>query len=315
MYALPSTSVKHFLTSFAEIACRHVKSRLGGRSPVSIEPTVVVDNLLFPESPRWHEGALWFSDMYAGRVCRYEPGATQLETVLELDDRPSGIGWLPDGRMLVVSMAERRMLRLEPLGLTLHADLRPFVTGDANDAVVGPGGRAYVGNFGAGYAEGSEVQPANLVIVEPDGQARPGPGGLLFPNGTVITPDGKRMIIAEGFRRQLTEFDIAEGGALVNRRVFAELDEIPDGVALDEAGGVWVALPLGQEFIRVDPGGNVTSRISVAPYGAFACALGGWERRTLFMCVALGTPEEIRNRASRGRIVAAPIDPGGCGWP
>ncbi len=279
------------------------------------ELAVVVDNLMFPESPRWHDGALWFSDMYAGRVCRFDPETNEVETIIELEDRPSGIGWLPDGRMLVVSMAERRILRLDRLGLTLHADLRPFVSGDANDAVVGPDGRAYVGNFGAGYAEGRDVEPANLVIVEPDGSARPGPGELLFPNGTVITPDRRRLILAEGFRKQLTEFDIDTDGELVNRRVFAELADIPDGIALDEAGDIWVALPLAQEFVRVSRGGNVTSRISVAPFGAFACTLGGPDRRTLFMCVAAGTPEEIRNRASRGRIVAVKVDVAGRGWP
>lgn len=278
-------------------------------------PLVAVDGLLFPESPRWRNGALWFSDMYAGRVCRFDPETRVVETVVELDDRPSGIGWLPDERMLVVSMAERRVLRLDPLGLAVHADLRPFTTGHANDMVVGPDGRAYVGNFGAGYSEGRDVEPANIVIVEPDGRSRAGPGGLLFPNGTVISTDGKRLIVAEGFGRRLTEFDVRPDGSLENRRQFADLSGIPDGIALDEAGGVWVAMPLGQEFVRVEQGGNVTSRIAVGPSGAFACALGGPERRTLFMCVALGTPEEIRERRSKGQILMTNVDVAGCGWP
>lgn len=282
---------------------------------MNADPVVVVDGLLFPESPRWHQGALWFSDMYAGRVCRFDPETHVVETVLELDDRPSGIGWLPDGRMLVVSMAERRVLRLDPLGLAVHADLRPFTTGHANDMVVGPDGRAYVGNFGAGYSEGQDVEPANLVIVEPDGSTRAGPGGLLFANGTVISPDGKRLIVAEGFGRRLTEFDISRDGSLENRRQFADLGEIPDGIALDADGGVWAAMPLGQDFVRVERGGNVTSRIPVGPSGAFACALGGADRRQLFMCVAIGTPEEIRERRSRGQILMTTVPAAGVGWP
>ena len=283
----------------------------------NIEMETVVDGLLFPESPRWHDGELWFSDMYAGSVLRFAPATQVLTTVVAVPGRPSGLGWLPDGRLLVVSMAERQLLRLETNGvLVVHADLGQFVTGDANDMVVDALGHAYVGNFGRGYAEGTEVEAANLVLVCPDGSARVVAGDLLFPNGSVISADGRHLIVAEGFRRALTEFTIEVDGNLVGRREFADLSgDIPDGIALDEEHGVWVAMPLRQEFVRVGRGGEVTDRIPVAPRGAFACALGGHARRTLFMCTALGGPEEIRNRTSKGAILALQVPIPGAGLP
>jgi sugar lactone lactonase YvrE len=160
------------------------------------------------------------------------------------------------------------------------------------------------------------VEAADLVIVEPDGTARRGAEDLLFPNGAVITPDGEHLIVAEGFRQVLTEFSIDSLGNLTNRRIFADLaGEIPDGIALDVESGVWVAQPLRQEFVRVERGGNVTERISSAPSGAFACALGGENRRTLFMCTALGEQEQIRNGQSKGQILQVEVSIPGAGRP
>jgi sugar lactone lactonase YvrE len=269
---------------------------------------VLIEGIRFPESPRWHDGALWFSDMYGGAVYRLEAEERQLTKVLEVPGRPSGIGWLPGGDMLVVSMHDRVVLRAGTGGTTVHAELGALVTGDPNDMIVDSSGRAYVGNFGKGYAEGGEVEPANLVIIEPDGSARAGAEGLLFPNGPAISFDGKRLIVAEGFRQALTEFRIGDNGDLYDRRLFADLaGEIPDGIALDTEDGVWVAFPLLQEFARVERGGNVTTRISVGPRGAFACALGGVDGRTLFMCTALGTREQIRDGQSEGSILGCRV--------
>jgi sugar lactone lactonase YvrE len=286
---------------------------------MNVLPEILIDGLLFPESPRWHGGALWFSDMYAGRVYRFTPVTPEsghLKLVAEVPGRPSGLGWLPNGEMLVVSMADRRILRLGPGGMGVHAELADLVAGDANDMVVDANGRAYVGNFGYGYAEGVEVEPTGIAIVEPGGQARIGADGFLFPNGSVISADGRRLIVAEGFRQALTEFTVGETGGLSERRQFADLrGEIPDGIALDADDCVWVALPLRQEFIRVERGGNVIGRISVAPRSAFACALGGPERRTLFMCATLGGPEQIRAGRSQGAVMVADVDCPGVGWP
>ncbi len=273
---------------------------------------LVTEGLRFPESPRWHEGALWFSDMYGGAVYRLD--GAELTRIAEVPGRPSGIGWLPGGDMLVVSMHDRAVLRFGTEGESVHADVGEFVTGDPNDMIVDASGRAYLGNFGRGYAEGSEVQAASLVIVEPDGSARVGAEGLLFPNGPALSADGKRLIVAEGFRQVLTEFEVGGDGELGARRTFADLaGELPDGIALDRDDGVWVALPLRQEFVRVERGGNVTARISVAPRGAFACALGGADGRTLFMCTALGTRDQIRDGQSEGAILSCQVALPGAG--
>jgi sugar lactone lactonase YvrE len=280
------------------------------------DPQVLLSGLLFPESPRWHDEALWFSDMYARRVVRLEGVTGSPQTVVEVLGRPSGLGWLPDGRLLVVSMAERRLLRLEKEGLVVHAELAGMVTGDANDMVVDGVGRAFVGNFGFGYAEGTAPQPTNLVCVEPDGTVRVVAENLFFPNGSVISPDARRLIVAEGFAQRLTEFAIEPDGRLSSRSVFADLaGEIPDGITLDAEGGVWAALPLRQEFIRVEKGGNVTDRISVSPRGAFACMLGGHDRRTLFLCATYGGEEEIRTGESKGEILTVRVQIPGVGWP
>jgi sugar lactone lactonase YvrE len=279
-------------------------------------PSLIVDGLLFPESPRWHDGSLWFSDMFRGQVWRLNVTTGARELVLQLDGRTSGLGWLPDGSLLVVSMHDRAVLRVDAAGVSVYAALAPFVTGDPNDMVVAPSGRAYVGNFGHGYAEGLAPEPANIVCIESDGAVRVVAEDLLFPNGAVITPGGERLIVAEGFGSRLTSFRIDHAGNLTDRTTFASLDgEIPDGIALDSAGGIWVALPLRQEFIRVLEGGVVTERIPVAPRGAFACALGGESRRTLFMMTALGDQATIARGESEGAILALGVAVGGAGTP
>src|SRR5215510_7279316 len=155
-----------------------------------------IDGLAFPECPRWHGGQLWFSDMHGGRVARFESDG-RVETVVEVAGGPGGLGWLPDGRLLVVSMDERKVLRLEADGLVMHADLRPYAGGKANDMVVDPFGRAYVGNFG--FEEGEEERPTNVLLVEPNGNVHVVAEGLRFPNGMGITPDGGTLIVAESF--------------------------------------------------------------------------------------------------------------------
>ncbi|MEO8837917.1 MAG: SMP-30/gluconolactonase/LRE family protein, partial [Herbaspirillum sp.] len=182
---------------------------------------LVIDGLAFAEAPRWHDGKLWFSDFYTNSVyCLHAKG--ELSTVVEVPGRPSGLGWLPDGRLLVVSMTERRLLRLDPDGLTELADLSPLAGFDCNDMVVDRLGRAYVGNFGFDLIGKAPLQPATLIMVTSDGQARTVADDLLFPNGCVITPDGQTLILAETFGHRLTAFDIAADGSLHARRCWAE---------------------------------------------------------------------------------------------
>lgn len=278
-------------------------------------PKVLLDGLAFAEGPRWHDGRLFFSDMHAGVVRALDLDG-RVETVCEMAHEPSGLGWLPDGRLLVVSMQDRCLLRLDPDGLHVVADLSNLATFHCNDMVVDGKGRAYVGNFGFDlHLEKPEFRKAEIVLVEPDGHARIAADDLSFPNGTVITPDGKTLIVGESFAARLTAFDVAEDGSLSNRRVWAKLENaVPDGICLDAEGAIWVASPVSAEVLRVHEGGRVSERVPVSTQ-AFACMLGGPDRRTLFLCTAEESHPE-RSRAKRtGRIESVRVDVPGAGLP
>jgi sugar lactone lactonase YvrE len=275
---------------------------------------VLLDGLAFTEGPRWHEDRLWFSDIHAQRVMAVDLEG-RAETICEVPGLPSGLGWLPDGRLLIVSATERRLLRLEPTGPVLHADLGGLASFHCNDMVVDGAGRAYVGNFGFDLWSGASPRPAEIILVEPDGAARVVAEELAFPNGTVITPDGLTLIVGESFGACLTAFDVLADGALAKRRVWARLERaVPDGICLDAETAIWVASPISGEVLRVREGGEVVERIPVERQ-AFACMLGGPERRTLFICTAGSSdPEECRaNRDSRIEVVD--VDVPGVGWP
>lgn len=275
---------------------------------------IVAEKLAFPEAPRWHDGAFWFSDFYTHQVHRIGNDGS-LETVAEVPGQPSGLGWLPDGTMLVVSMQDRRLLRLDGGRLVQHASLEVFTPSLCNDMVVDTQGRAYVGNFGFDMLNREPARPTVLVMVEADGQARVVADDLLFPNGCVITPDGRTLIVAETFGHRLTAFDIALDGSLSGRRVWASLGEAsPDGICLDANGAVWVASPPTAEFLRVHEGGRVTERIAVAGQ-AIACALGGPDRRTLFMVTGRVSKAPRALAERNGRIEARQVAVGGSGLP
>lgn len=275
---------------------------------------VLLDGLRFPEGPRWFQGRLWLSDMHAGVVLAVD-GDGRAETVVRVPAEPSGLGWDPAGRLLVVSMQDRRLLRLEAAGLVEVADLSPFATWHCNDMVVDGRGRAYVGNFGFDLHGRATPVPANLVLVHPDGRAEVAAPDLRFPNGTVITPDAATLIVAESFAARLTAFDVAADGRLANRRVWAKLDAgvTPDGICLDVDGAVWVASPLTREVLRVREGGAVAERIA-CDRAAIACMLGGPERRTLFVCTARAL-DPAETGAREGRVEQVEVDVPGAGWP
>lgn len=281
----------------------------------TLTPTILLDGLVFPEGPRWHEGRLWFSDMHAHRVLAMTPDGTTT-VIADLPGRPSGLGFLPGGRLLVASMQDRKLLRLDPLGFHVVADLTDFVRGDINDMVVDLQGRAYVGNFGFDYNAGDKFATAAIVLVETDGTARVVANDLMFPNGQVITPDGKTLIVAETFGRRLTAFDIAADGTLSNRRVWAEMGEAtPDGICLDAEGAIWVGSPTTQEFLRVREGGDVSDRIPTPGKWAVACMLGGDDRRTLYLLTAETTQPELARGKSKGWIETVRVDVAGAGLP
>lgn len=272
----------------------------------TLVPQLVVAGLAFAEAPRWHQGELWFSDFYTHKVCRI--GADRaVVAMLDVPGQPSGLGWLPDGRLLVVSMTDRCLLRQDPDGLVMVADLSQHAPFDCNDMVVDRQGRAYIGNFGFDLIGKAAVQPTVLLLVTQDGQVRVVAEDLLFPNGSVITPDGATLIVAETFGKRLTAFSIAADGSLFDRRLWADLGAAsPDGICLDAQGAIWVASPATSTFLRVREGGQVTDQIGVANQ-AIACALGGPSGHTLYLVTGrVGNAEKSLERRL-GAILALEV--------
>ncbi len=282
----------------------------------TLTPSVLLEGLVFPECPRWHEGKLWFSDMHAYKVQTVDPNG-RLETIASVAERPGGLGFLPDGRLMVVSMRDRRLLRLEAEGLCEIADLSDLANGNLNDMVVDAEGRAYIGNFGYDYdSDPMSLRPTNVILVTPDGQARSVADGLIFPNGIVISPDGGTLIVAETFASRLTAFTVESDGSLTDRRSFVELKgPFPDGICLDAEGAVWIGSPSTSEFLRVIEGGTVTHRVPVPGKWAVACMLGESDRLTLFLCTAETTPQDLAKGKSKGWIEVVRVEVPGAGRP
>lgn len=257
---------------------------------------VLADGVYFGECPRWHDGRLWFSDMMAQAIKSVSlDGDLQTEIQLE-DDRPGGTGWMPDGSMLVVSLGQRKVLRYFSDGqVKVHADLSGLAIYNLNDMVVSTTGHAYVGDMG--FDTGAEEAKrgldsvvedhvtAGLIHVTPDGQANIVADDMHFANGMAITPDGKTLIVAETMALRLTALDIAADGSLSNRRVWADTTpRLPDGIALDAGGAVWIACPHSGDCALVAEGGEVKDTITTNGM-CFACMLGGENGKTLFMTV------------------------------
>jgi sugar lactone lactonase YvrE len=275
---------------------------------------VLIDGLAFPEGPRWREGRLWFSDMHHHVVMTVDPNG-KTEEIVRVEERPSGLGWLPDGRLLVVSMVDRRVLRLEEGRLVEHASLWGLAPWHCNDMVVDGQGRAYVGNFGFDSDAATEPRETTLVLVHPDGKAEVAADGLLFPNGAVITPDGGTLVVGESYAGRLTAFAIGDDGRLSERRVWAQLQgAVPDGICLDTEGAIWVASPASNQLLRVLEGGEVTHRIA-ADRMAIACMLGGDDGRTLFALTSKTTKADEAPKLLSGRIECAQVEVPGAGWP
>jgi sugar lactone lactonase YvrE len=264
-----------------------------------------ITGLAFPEAPRWHQGALWFSDFYLQQVqCASATG--KVITVAELDDQPSGLGWLPDGRLLVVGMKKRQLLRLDGDGLHVVADLSAYAPAPCNDMLVDPQGRAYIGNFGFDLHLRAPFAPTVLLMVSPHGVVSVVADDMHFPNGMVLTADGRTLIVAESYGKRLTAFDVHADGTLLRRRVWAKFEEkgvAPDGICLDDEGAVWMASPVSREVLRVREGGEITHRFSTGEQ-ATACALDD-TGRTLYVTTGrvLVTPEESR-AARTGAILS-----------
>jgi sugar lactone lactonase YvrE len=263
--------------------------------------TVLLDGLSFTECPRWHDGRLYFTDRYTRRVLAVSIDGT-VETYARTCGLPAGLGFLPDGRLLITSMRDRKVLRREHDGAIVeHADLTALAPGELNDMLVDHEGCAWVGNFGFDLFAGAPACSTVLISVALNGKTTIAADGLMFPNGTVLTPDGRTLIVAETFANRLSAFTVGDG-LLTNRRIWAafgnppessdvgqiinEADVVPDGICLDAEGAVWVADVVKQRLIRVAEGGRILDELKTNGLCAFACMLGGDDGRTLFACAA-----------------------------
>jgi len=261
----------------------------------------LVDGLSFTECPRWRDGRLYLSDRYTRRILAISTDGS-VETYARTPGLPAGLGFLPDGRLLITSMHDRKVLRREHDGSVVeHADLSALARGELNDMLVDGEGRAWVGNFGFDLFRGAPSSSTVLICVEPDGRAAAAASGLFFPNGAVLTPDGRTLIIAETFANRLSAFTVSNGSLTARRtwaafgdfpattdvaRIVNEAEVVPDGICFDAEGAVWVADVAKRRLIRVAEGGAILAELKTNGLCAFACMLGGDDGRTLFACAA-----------------------------
>jgi sugar lactone lactonase YvrE len=261
---------------------------------------LLVDGVDFGEGPRWHDGRLWYSDFYQRAILSVGPDGDRRIEHGDLQDRPSGLGWMPDGSLLVVFMTRRMLMRVGHDGtFHVHADLDRVAEWHCNDMVVAADGTAYVGNFGFDLEARASFVPATLALVRPDGTVEAAATDMRFPNGSVITPDGDTLIVGQSFGGNYVAFTIGDDATLSERREWAAVPgTAPDGCTMDAAGGIWFADAIGSQIVRVEEGGNVTHRVPT-PQPTFACALGGDDGRTLYALCAPGShPDEVAGRAA-----------------
>lgn len=290
---------------------------------------VVAAGRNYLEAPRWHEGRLWASDLYAYEVIAVTP-AGDVEVMAEVPAQPSGLGWLPDGRLLVVSMKDRRVLRREPTGeLAVHADLSSLTEWPINDMVVDGEGRAYVGGFGFDVMNLAPIEGSPIYRIDPDGKVTVWGEDLKCPNGMAITPDGRTLVVSESFGGRMAAFDIGDDGSLTHQRAWADfgaLDSkdlveyigsgciIPDGICMDGEGALWIADALAGRAIRVRAGGEIVDEVKHT-MPVFACMLGGDDGRTLFLCSAPSFRDEERRVVREAELVCTTVAVGHGGRP
>jgi sugar lactone lactonase YvrE len=280
---------------------------------------IVVTDLHFAESPRWHDDRLWFSDFYGGVVQSVRADGSDLRLEATVPQQPSGLGWLPDGTLLIVSMRDRLLLRRSSSGsLSVHADLSAHATGHLNDMVVDAAGRAYVGNFGFDLMSGADLTPASLHRVDPDGTVTEVATDLWFPNGSVITADNV-LLVNETFGNRITAFDLTPSGDLTNRRVWASFGPVPtarefaevvpqvvvapDGSCLASDGTLWIADGTNPRLLHLAADGRVLDEVSPGT-PVYACAVA---ESTLFACAAPDFFEQPRRAAREASIIAIPL--------
>ncbi|RVT91074.1 SMP-30/gluconolactonase/LRE family protein [Sphingomonas crocodyli] len=279
--------------------------------------TTLSEGMSFTECPRWRDGWLYFSDMYGRTVYRVNEAGVR-ETICTVDKRPGGLGFTPEGDMLISEMDAGRVLRLRDGTLSVHADLSSAATSGTNDMIVSAEGRCYVGKFS--HARPSPIEP--ILFVDTDGHWREMDQPVKVANGMILTADGKTLIVAESAGGRISAFDVGKDGVPTNYRLFAALPEghYADGICGDDAGGVWVTCCRGPGVIRVEEGGAITHRITIGPEDgaerfAYACALGGADGKTLFVCTAGPYTPETMAETRTARIETVRVPFAGAGIP
>ena len=277
----------------------------------------LMTDIAFGESPRWHDGRLWFSDWGAQEVVAVDPeGHSEVIVGVDFPSFPMCIDFLPDERLLIVSGRDGLLLRREPDGsLVTHADLSSLSSHPWNDIVVDGRGNAYINNAGFEFP-GGEFAPGTIAVLTPAGPAREVADGIAFPNGMAVTPDNSTLICAESYGKRLTAFDIAADGGLSNRRVWADLgDGVPDGICVDAEGAVWYGDVPNKRCVRVSEGGEVLQTIEL-DRGCFACTLGGTDNSTLFIVgQEWSGPANMQGGERTGQLLTAQAPAPGAGWP
>jgi sugar lactone lactonase YvrE len=295
------------------------------------KPQVLLRGLSFPESARWHEGRFWFADWGTNEVMAVDADG-KAETMVHVPTArpetrlpqfggaglgPISIDWLPDGRLLIVVGRDRLLLRQELDGsLVTHADLSPIADGAWNEIAVDGRGNAYVNGGGSDFVAGEKFRPGMVAMVRPDGSSRQVADGIALPNGMAVAADGSTLIVADSYGKQLIGFDIGPNGDLSDRRVWADLgDGAPDGICADAEDAIWYADVPNQRCVRVREGGEVLELVDV-DRGCFSCALGGPERRSLFvLATQWGGLENVADLAGTGQVLALEVPVPGSGWP
>lgn len=275
--------------------------------PRSVTP--LVPDLLFPEAPRWRDGRLWFVDMIGKRVCTVDVTGV-VSTIAVVDDMPGGLGFLPDGTVLVVGMTSARVYAIGNGRTHVYADLHDTAGGHLDDMAVAADGTAYVGSVGQMTETTTGAPPGGGIIrVSSGGAVSLDAEGLAFPNGAVVVADGRTLLVNETFAERITSFDIGSGGVLSNRRVWAELPGMhPDGLAVDSAGAAWVGCYLEEKFVRVQEGGVITDTIVTAGRWATGVELGGADGHTLFLLTADTDQRRFFRGDSRGQIDSVRVE-------
>jgi len=298
-------------------------------TPPGRKATVLAEGFSFLESPRWHDGRLHVSDFFNRRLLAFDEQFNST-TICNVPGQPSGTGWLPDGSLLISSMLDRRVLRFADGDFTEYADLSDLAEWHCNDMTVDEAGRAYIGNFGWDDTTSDRIESTEIHCIEPDGRVSVAATDLVFPNGMAISADGATFLVAETFAARISAFDRADDGTLSNRRTWASFTSeqpaslaavcasgvpLPDGIAFDAEGALWIGDAGGRGALRVAEGGEILDVVSSGEQASYAVALGGADRQTLFICAAV--PYGVGDPSERfeSRLLSAPVDVPGVGLP